>query len=419
MYFVANGVLASGAERGDCPRANPYRNPGASSEGECNLYLSEPNPAHPGQRQTRFIARLSEGDAADWGEGDSPVIGDLGGVSSQVSPNGHYLAFMSDRELTGYHNMDAAPGANGAHDEEVFMYGASTGRLLCASCNPDGQAPEGVFDTKNAGEGEGLTVDRPETWSEHWLAGSIPGWTLYGYDPPMTEHQSRYLTNQGRLFFNSADPLVPQDRQPTRTETIDSQPVTVGVENVYEYEPPGLGSCEQTAGCVALISSGTSAHESAFLDASENGDDVFFLTDAKLVAQDTEPGAEVYDAAVCDTSQTQPCLPVKEPPAEPCTGEECRTPAGSPLSFQAPPTSTTTTPHTPVTPPATPAKTLTTSPKPKPRAGLTSALRACHKHKRKKQRQACERKARKAYRAKTNPKNTSSKHASPSKAKGH
>ena len=418
VYFVANGVLASGAERGDCSRANPYRNPGASSEGECNLYVSEPDPADPAQRETRFIARLSELDAADWGEGDSPVMGDLGGVSSQVSSNGRYLAFMSDRELTGYHNVDAAPGANGAHDEEVFLYDASTGRLTCASCNPDGQAPEGVFDTKGAGEGEGLAVDRPETWSVHWLAGSIPGWTLYGYDPPMTEHQSRYLTNEGRLFFNSADPLVPQHQQPTRTETINGQQVTVGVENVYEYEPPGLGSCEQTAGCVALISSGTSAHESAFLDASENGNDVFFLTDAKLVAQDTEPSAEVYDAGVCDTGETVPCLPVKAPPEGPCTGEACRAPTVPPLSVQVPPTSTSTTPGT--GPPATPTKTLTTSSKPKPltRAQkLANALRVCHEHKRKKQRQACERKARKAYAAKTKPKKRSAEHASHSKGK--
>ena len=419
VYFVANGVLASGAQRGDCPRANPYRNPGASSEGECNLYLSEPDPTRPGQRQTRFIARVSEQDAADWGEGDSPVMGDLGGVSSQVSANGRYLAFMSDRELTGYDNVDAAPGANGAHDEEVFLYDASTGRLVCASCNPDGQPPEGVFDTKAAGEGEGLTADRPETWSEHWLAGSIPGWTLYGYDPPMTEHQSRYLTNQGRLFFNSADPLVSQDQQPTRTETINGQPVTVGVENVYEYEPPGLGSCEQPSGCVSLISSGTSAHESAFLDASENGNDVFFVTQAKLVAQDTEPSPEVYDAAVCDTSETQPCLPVKEPPKEPCTGEECHAPAGPPLTFQAPPTSTSTTPS--ATPPPIPTKTLT-RPKPKPltRAQkLANALRACHKHKRRRERQACEREARKAYAARTKPKNRSAKHTSHSTGKGH
>ncbi|HTZ63210.1 MAG TPA: hypothetical protein VMB51_03835 [Solirubrobacteraceae bacterium] len=419
VYFVANGVLASGAERGDCPRANPYRNPGASSEGECNLYVSEPDPADSAQRQTRFIARLSEQDAADWGEGDSPVMDDLGGVGSQVSANGRYLAFMSDRELTGYDNVDAAPAANGAHDEEVFLYDAGTGRLTCASCNPDGQPPEGVFDTKGAGEGEGLIVDRPETWSEHWLAGSIPGWTLYGYDPPMTEHQSRYLTNQGRLFFNSADPLVPQDKQPTRTETINGQAVTVGVENVYEYEPPRLGTCEQTGGCVALISSGTSQHESAFLDASENGDDVFFLTQAKLVAQDTEPSAEVYDAAACDTSETQPCLPVKEPPAEPCSGEACRAPAAPPLSFQAPPTSTSTTPAT--SPPATPTKT-TTAPKLKPLTRpqkLARALRACrHERKHKKPRQACERKARKAYAAKTRSKDPSAKRTSHSKGTG-
>ena len=142
--------------------------------------MSEPDPEHPGQRETRFIARLSAEDANDWGEGNSAEVGDLGGVTAQVSGNGRYLAFMSDHELTGYDNVDANPEAKGAHDEEVFLYDASTGRLACASCNPDGQAPNGVFDTKDAGEGEGLTVDRPELWSEQWLAGSIPGWTLYG-----------------------------------------------------------------------------------------------------------------------------------------------------------------------------------------------------------------------------------------------
>ena len=99
VYFVANGVLAPGAERGDCPRADPYRIPGASAEGECNLYVSEPDPSDPAQRQTRLIARLSEQDAADWGEGQSPVIGDLGGVSSQVS---------SQRTVFGIHVRSGA-----------------------------------------------------------------------------------------------------------------------------------------------------------------------------------------------------------------------------------------------------------------------------------------------------------------------
>ncbi len=406
VYFVANGILAPGAEkRGDCPRISPFVRGEPTGEGECNLYVSEPDPEHPGERETRFIAQLSEEDANDWGEGHSTVVGELGDVTAQVSGNGRYLAFMSNRKLTAYDNVDANPGAEGAHDQEVFLYDASTGRLACASCNPDGQPPNGVFDTKNAGEGEGLTVDRPKVWEEQWLAGSIPGWTAYGANP-MAKHQSRYLSNNGRLFFNSADALVAADQAPTRQETVNGKTLQVGVENVYQYEPGGIGTCQQASGCVALISSGTSERESAFLDASEGGGDAFFLTAAKLVAQDTEPGYEVYAAAECGTSETQPCQPEIQPPPEQCTGEGCRGPSGPPLGFQAPPTSTSSFPGNQVALPGPPPKNTTTQTKPNKltRAQkLSKALKACHKLKRKKQRQACERKARKAYAARAKP----------------
>jgi hypothetical protein len=417
LYFVANGVLAPDAERGNCPRTSAYRNPSISHEGECNLYVSQPDPEHPGQHETRFIARLSAEDANDWGEGNSPVAGDLGDVTAQVSANGRYLAFMSDRGLTGYDNVDANPLAKGARDEEVFLYDTSTGRLTCASCNPEGQAPTGVFDTKNAGEGEGLLVDRPEVWSERWLAGSIPGWTLYGYDPPMTEHESRYLSNNGRLFFDGADTLVAQDETRTRQETVDGKPLNVGVENVYEYEPSGVGSCQQASGCVALISSGTSERESAFLDASEGGGNAFFATDAKLVAQDTEAGYEVYDAAECGTGESQPCLPIKQPPPPECSGEECRGPAGPPPAVQVPATDTGSLPAKPVNQPAAPPAKTTARPRPAKltRAQkLANALKACRKLKRKSQRRACERKARSTYRASASAKatNTTAKRTS-------
>jgi DNA-binding beta-propeller fold protein YncE len=399
VYFVANGVLATGAERGNCPRESSVRNPAASRQGDCNLYVSEPDPEHPGQRETRFIARLSEEDANDWGGGNSPEVGDLGGVTSQVSSNGRYLAFMSDRELTGYDNVDANPGAKGAHDEEVFLYDANTGRLVCASCNPAGQAPNGVFDTKDAGEGEGLTVDRPELWSEQWLAGSIPGWTLYGGNL-LTEHQSRYLSNNGRLFFDGADALVARVQARTRQETVDGKTLNVGVENVYEYEPSAIGSCQQISGCVALISSGTSERESAFLDASEGGGVAFFLTAAKLVAQDTEPGYEVYAAAECGTSETPACLPSKLPPPEECTGEACRGPAGAPPGVETPPTYTSSFPgNNPPPPSGVPTKKSTTPPKLTRAQDLAKALKACHALKRDKQRRTCERAARRVYRA--------------------
>ncbi len=72
-------------------------------------------------------------------------------------------------------------------------------------------------------------------------------------------YQSRVLSDEGRMFFDSADALVPQD--------------TNGKEDVYEYEPRVASAelCACRSGCVSLISSGTSGEESAFLDASESG----------------------------------------------------------------------------------------------------------------------------------------------------
>src|SRR5262249_49343289 len=162
---------------------------------------------------------------------------------------------------------------------EVYLYDAASKLLVCASCNPSGKPPHGVFDTEKSGEGLGLLVDRREDWAynpktpaptAHWLAASIPGFTPLGISSPAQAlHQPRYLSNSGRVFFNSADPLVAVEGARTRTETVSGEPTQVGVENVYEYEPAGSGGCSTAEGCTGLISSGTSAQESSFVDASE------------------------------------------------------------------------------------------------------------------------------------------------------
>jgi hypothetical protein len=57
-----------------------------------------------------------------------------------------------------------------------------------------------------------------------------------------------------------------------------------------------------------LISSGESAQESAFLDASESGGDVFFMTTAKLAPpQDFDHAYDIYDAHECTSAS--PCIP--------------------------------------------------------------------------------------------------------------
>jgi len=232
---------------------------------------------------------------------------------------------MSQRPLSGYDNRDAA---SGERDEEVFLYDAAAnggeGKLVCASCNPSGARPHGVPYNKPG------TIERSlplaggaGVWpGDQWLAANLPGWTEYRTCCAL--YQSRYLSNSGRLFFNSSDALVPQD--------------TNGNEDVYQYEPPqsveeapSSDTCTiqsptynpASEGCVDLISKGTSAEESAFLDASETGEDVFFLSAARLTPRDEDTALDVYDARV-GGGEAEPVKPVE------CSGDACQAPATPP-----------------------------------------------------------------------------------------
>jgi DNA-binding beta-propeller fold protein YncE len=387
IYFVANGVLSDGARsRGATPGNCARPTAGSSAPGaECHLYVERYNTESKTWDEPTFIATLSQEDQPDWnGSGGRALIE----LTSRVSPNGRYLAFMSNRSLTGQDNVDASPAAKGARDEQVFLYDAQTQHLVCASCNPSGAQPHGVQDNEDAGEGIGLLVDRSHIWGGvggepgRWLAGSIPGWTPL--EANAAPYQSRYLSDDGRLFFNGADALVTQD--------------TNGKEDVYQYEPPGVGSCEDPSGCVALLSSGTSTHESAFLDASANGEDVFFLTAAQLVATDRDNNFDVYDARVCTASS--PCLKPPPPPPAPCGNEaSCRPPAPSPQGFEVPASATFSGPGN-----LAKQETLAVTPKSKPKPltkaqKLAKALKSCkkkYKHAKKK-RVACEKQAKKKY----------------------
>ncbi len=384
VYFVANGVQANGASPGDCTNSTPL--PSES----CNLYVS-----HEGV--TSFIAKLSSDDAPDW----AIALGDsLTRITSRVSPGGVWLAFMSDRELTGYDNHDAK---SAMPDEEVYLYNALTKRLVCASCNPTGARPDGEEYSKLTTSNGGL-VGGDRVWKEsQWVAANVPTWTPYELERAL--YQSRYLSDSGRLFFNSTDALVPQD--------------TNGNEDVYEYEPAGVGpetaACgEATAtfvpsagGCVGLISSGVGFGESAFLDASANGSDVFFLTAERLAPQDVGTGLDIYDAHECTAAS--PCAP---PPAavtpECVSAASCRAaPAGQPSLFGAPASATFSGAGNLA--PAAPAEVKLKAKGSLTRAQkLARALRACRvraRGRRKSRRRAgCEVAARKRYRAKTKSK---------------
>src|SRR4029077_8041448 len=122
-------------------------------------------------------------------------------MTARVSPDGRWLAFMSQRSLTGYENHDAR---SGNPDEEVYLYDAEAQGLQCASCNPTGARPVGV---EYGGEAR-LVGGEQVCPSKPGLAANTPAWPPYKLASP--RYQSRYLSNSGRLFFNSHDALTPQ-----------------------------------------------------------------------------------------------------------------------------------------------------------------------------------------------------------------
>jgi DNA-binding beta-propeller fold protein YncE len=192
-----------------------------------------------------------------------------------VSPDGTWFAFVSYKSLTGYDNI--LPG--GGPQPEVFLYSAGSDShpptLVCASCNLSGEAP-------------------------------LDGGTSL---PPIAQ---RPLSDGGRLFFGTREELVPSD--------------TNDLEDVYEYE----GDRQ------SLISSGTSPRGSKFAGASENGNDVFFLSSQQLVEQDTQEEVQlIYDARVDGG------FPAGSPPPPCPTADACRVPVPPQPSIYGAPASAT------------------------------------------------------------------------------
>jgi hypothetical protein len=367
IYFVANGVLTHGAPRGDCGGGGDSL---AEAEQSCDLYVEDTTTG-----ETRLIAVLSKADAPDW-QASFEERDQYGELTSRVSSNGRYLTFMSERSLTGYDNHDAQTGEV---DEEVFLYDYETGTLRCVSCDPSGARPTGVVDpnTSELHSAPALLVDRGDVWKDHTLAGSIPGWDKI--DDFHALYAPRVLSNNGRVFFDSPDSLVPA--------------ASNGVEDVYEYEPDLVGSCAAVSGCVALTSSSASSEESAFVDASNEGENVFFMTATGLVPQDTDGALDVYDAHVCTAAV--PCPGIVSGPPAPCnTLESCRPASPSQaINLGAPASATFAGP--PNQPP-TSALTKLKSSLERSRQ-LANALAACRGMHRKNKRKACEAKARKKY----------------------
>jgi hypothetical protein len=266
IYFVDTEVLSGEEENSEGAKAQV---------GKFNLYAwSEGGPA-------RYVATLDAEDNKGTTFTHTRTWASLPSQrTAQASPGGRFLVFQSQTPLTGFDSTgpcgsDSANHFVKATCSEVFLYDSASGELNCPSCNSTGASPLG--------------------WSVLRL---IKG--------PETLPQPRYLTDQGRLYFDSRDSL-------SLADTND------GVEDVYQYEPDGIGTCKRAAGCVSLISAGTGTVDSNFLAADETGKNVFFTTRDQLVLKDKDELFDLYDAreggGIAAETETQ---------RPECQGEACQ-----------------------------------------------------------------------------------------------
>jgi hypothetical protein len=351
VYFVADGALKG---PGGAALHNSAGEEPVEEEEKYNLYVS-----HDGGEPT-FIATLAQKDQTDWLNGESTKAGPEINTAV-VAPSGKRLAFISERTLPtanfhapGYDNEQARGGECEAELEshesesgmcrEVYLYDAETNELECASCNSTGARPVGPAN----------------------LGGVVPA------SEEFADYRPRDLLEDGTLFFDSKDALAPD--------------ASGAHKNVYAYEN----------GDVHAISNVAGGYEAFFLDASPNGENVFFASADRLLPEDPGGNTVVWDARVDGG------FPLANTPA-PCQSEEaCQPPAAPPPVFGAPASETFSGPGNAAPQAVAPAKPVT-----QPKLAtetkaekLAKALKACRKVRSKSKRMVCERAARKKYGAK-------------------
>ncbi len=292
-YLVSTNVLTAAPNpRGDVADA-----------GQENLYLSR------GDGEMSFIGAVTKRDV----EGEvnsSETVGGLGlwtravgtvggppgryGIDpSRSNPDGSALVFESRANLTGYDPEGRA---------QIYRYDADGLRLDCISCHPAGAPAAGDASLQTLRFGAFF----PEPINSFGLV--------------------RNLSPDGRrAFFQTPEALVPRD--------------TNGLQDIYEWEEQGVGSCIRANGCVYLISSPHSDRTEYIYAVSDSGDDVFFRSSDLLTPTDIDETPSIYDARVgggFPPAETEAC-PIAQscvgaipaPPALPAPSSQATGPSGN------------------------------------------------------------------------------------------
>lgn len=274
--------------------ANAQSVPGISQDGDVVYYLAPLEGREYGlyvwkDGVSRLIAEHYKNAATDGftqqlGEyGPSQHIVISGENGFRVTEDGQHIVFVSsfpaNADAVGYDNTHA-PGARcdiGRGKKErcmmVFAYDLQSDELRCISCNPTGAPPLNDA-TINVTKLAGPTIKRPD-------------------------NPNHAVTEDGaRVFFSSADPLVPKDQN--------------GRYDVYQYDAE--------SGNLALLTSGAGNADAFFMNAAPDGSSVFFTTRERLVGWDTDENIDFYAA------RTYGGFPEPPRPPESCQGDACQPP---------------------------------------------------------------------------------------------
>lgn len=217
-----------------------------------------------------FVGTVTEGDVETGGEGLGLWVQDLldpGAVPARSTPDGSAFLFKSRAALTGYDPDGHA---------EIYRYSADS--LQCLSCNPTGEPASADATLQSVVREGGAPHLSPYSWLENLRADGR------------------------RAFFETSEALVATDSDE--------------MQDVYEWEDEGVGSCRRPEGCVYLVSSPQSSRGEYLWAVSGSGDDAFFLSSEQLVGADADPTPSIYDARVGGG--------FPEPAESECEGEGCR-----------------------------------------------------------------------------------------------
>jgi hypothetical protein len=269
VYFVANGILGDGASRGaTAGNCHPEGLEGREL-GECNLYLWQAGAGITYVARLSAEAPLSEG-AAEISDNEDWVPRSGQGIETKVarvSNDGNTLVFRSQLNQTAYESSGVP---------EFYRYRADRGTIDCLSCPPQGSAPIG--------------------------AASLANFTPFAgpAGAAVTPVLTRNLSSDGKRFiFQTPAKLVPQDINGNNgcPTALAGGGNALSCQDIYEWEEEGTGSCPSFgAGCLYLISAGTSPEPSFYGDSDPSGNNIFFLTGSQLVGQDRDQAFDVYDA---------------------------------------------------------------------------------------------------------------------------